>query len=190
MFAYRTTVRAIASKTSVYRAATMPRTYLQTPHFRPYRFQTLPSLLHSPQPRLVARSYTTQAEENPSTKQKLKSFMKKYGAVGVGVYLSLSAVDLSLTMLAISFTGAERVKQVEDWVMTKIKNSVGLEHKVSPNKRTDEKPSLWAIFVIAYGIHKTVFLPFRLGLTAAITPFLAKKLRQMGFRVAGAPKTV
>ncbi|CAM0140238.1 DUF1279 superfamily [Umbelopsis sp. WA50703] len=190
MFAYRTTVRAIASKTGAYRTAAIPRTYLHSPHVGSYRFQPLPSLLHSPQPRLTGQCYTTQVEANPGTKQKLKAFMKKYGPVGVGVYLSLSAVDLSLTMLAISFTGAERVKQVEDWVMTKIKNSVGLEHKISPNKKTDEKPSLWAIFVIAYGIHKTVFLPFRLGLTAAITPFLAKKLRQMGFRVAGAPKKV
>lgn len=123
-----------------------------------------------------------------TTKQKLNSFMKKYGYVGLGVYLSLSAVDLGLTMAAITVTGAEKVKQVEDWVLTNIKGFFGIEHKHAPKEKAEERPSLASIFVIAYGIHKTVLLPLRLGLTAAITPSLAKKLRQMGFRVAGASK--
>ena len=114
--------------------------------------------------------------------------MKRYGAVGAGVYLSLSAVDLSLTMAAITFTGADKVKQMEDWLLKEAKGLFGMKHKSTPKSDSVEKPSIWSIFVIAYGIHKTVLLPVRLGLTAAITPFLARKLQQIGIRVPGAPK--
>jgi hypothetical protein len=137
------------------------------------------------------RYYTSnvdKVETNTTVKQKFKSFMKKYGAVGAGVYLALSAVDLSLTMAVITLTGAEKVKQVEDWVLKEVKGIFGVKHKSTPKADSTEKPSMTSIFVIAYGIHKTVLLPVRLGLTAAITPFLGNKLRQMGFRVAGAPK--
>jgi len=45
----------------------------------------------------------------------------------------------------------------------------------------DGRSSLWAMIVIAYGVHKTVFLPFRVGLTAAITPRFVGWLRSKGW---------
>ena len=189
MFIYRSSLQLLSARTQS-RQIICKATHSLTRAYR-HRLTTVPTAQTSRQQWHTGRHYSSQvdtAETNLTTKQKLKSFMKKYGPVGVGVYLSLSAVDLGLTMAAITVTGAERVKQVEDWALTNIKGFFGIEHKHALKDKTEEKPSMASIFLIAYGIHKTVLLPFRLGLTAAITPFLAKKLRQMGFRVAGAPK--
>jgi len=40
---------------------------------------------------------------------------------------------------------------------------------------------LYAMLVLAYGIHKTLFLPLRVGLTAGLTPRLVKWLRTKGW---------
>lgn len=107
--------------------------------------------------------------------------MKKYGYVGIGVYLALGAVDLATTMALISVKGANQVREAEDYVIQKAKGYLGLEHTPLDISELNEKPSLTSIFVIAYGIHKTVLLPFRLSLTAAITPSVAKRLAKMGW---------
>ncbi|KAI7859375.1 hypothetical protein BDC45DRAFT_543370 [Circinella umbellata] len=112
--------------------------------------------------------------------------MKKYGTVGVGVYLGLSVIDLSLTMALISYKGADKVKNMEDWVVGNIKGWVGMKH--DPDNEEEKmkevqggKVSFTTLFVIAYGIHKTILLPVRLSLTAAITPIVARRLRELGW---------
>ncbi|KAI9276521.1 hypothetical protein BY458DRAFT_505188 [Sporodiniella umbellata] len=113
---------------------------------------------------------------------KTRKFMKKYGYAGIGVYLGLGVIDLSLTMAAISVKGAQQIKEAEDYIIGKLKGYVGVEHTpVDSSRLANEKPSLTSLFVIAYGIHKTVLLPFRLSLTAAITPTVAKKLQTWGW---------
>ncbi|KAI8376204.1 uncharacterized protein BYT42DRAFT_573755 [Radiomyces spectabilis] len=173
----------------------LPRCRLNTPLIRCLRYYDKPVqristpytrnlLLRSPPSRylIISRYYSTTNESgSTSAKGKIKGFMKKYGAVGLGVYLALSAVDLSLTMAVISVKGADRVKQMEDWVFYKVKSWIGLEHKPFEPGTTAEKPSFTSLFVIAYGIHKTLLLPFRLSLTAAITPALVKRLRKLGW---------
>lgn len=131
------------------------------------------------QPSTPLRFYSTQQNEQPVSKT--KQFMKKYGYVGIGVYLALGAVDLGATMALISVKGAERVKETEHYVIQKVKGYIGMEQTPLDTSELNEKPSLTSIFVIAYGIHKTVLLPFRLSLTAAITPSVAKKLAKMGW---------
>ncbi|KAH8551915.1 hypothetical protein BGW37DRAFT_492878 [Umbelopsis sp. PMI_123] len=100
--------------------------------------------------------------------------------------------------------GADKVKELEDWV----KGSFG-RFGVWSKKDTDkpettattlgvggvlgemeaevtaegEQPSMASIFILAYGIHKTVFLPFRLGITAAVTPWVVRRLQTMGWRI-------
>lgn len=107
--------------------------------------------------------------------------MKKYGAVGVGVYLALSVLDLSLTMAVISVKGADQVKKTEDYALEKVKSWIGLEHTREASPDHGEKPSLTSLFVIAYGIHKTLLLPLRLSITAAVTPAVARYLRALGW---------
>lgn len=124
-----------------------------------------------------ARLMTTQQPPVSKTKQ----FMKKYGYVGIGVYLALGVVDLTATMGLITWKGANRVREVEDYVIGKAKGVLGMEHTPSSPQHASEKPSLTSIFVIAYGIHKTLLLPLRLSLTAVITPAVAKKLKSLGW---------
>ncbi|CEP16896.1 hypothetical protein [Parasitella parasitica] len=126
----------------------------------------------------------TMQQQQPQPQQpvsKTKQFMKKYGYVGIGVYLALGTVDLSATMALISVKGAARVKEAEDYVIGKAKGWVGMDHTPIEKSQIHEKPSLTSIFVLAYGIHKTVLLPFRLSLTAAITPAVAKRLKNWGW---------
>ncbi|SAM05460.1 hypothetical protein [Absidia glauca] len=106
--------------------------------------------------------------------------MKKYGYVGVGVYLGFSVVDLGLTMGLIHVKGAEKVEQLEHWVLSKVTTGLGME--APPRKEAaSQQPSWTSIFVLAYGIHKTILLPFRLSLTAAVTPAVARKLASLGW---------
>ncbi|KAI9483671.1 MAG: hypothetical protein EXX96DRAFT_606641 [Benjaminiella poitrasii] len=113
---------------------------------------------------------------------KTKLFMKKYGYVGISVYLIIGAIDLTTTMTVISVKGANRVKEAEQYVTNIFKGWVGLPvNKEVIKGQQYEKPSLTSIFVIAYGIHKTLLLPLRLSLTAAITPPLVKRLTRLGW---------
>jgi Protein of unknown function (DUF1279) len=133
---------------------------------------------------------------------KLRQLMKQYGIPGIAVYLTLGMVDLGATYFTIQMVGAEKVKELENWV----KSSFG-RFGVWNKKNHDEpdttattlgvggvlgeleaevtaegaKPSVASIFILAYGIHKTVFLPFRLGVTAAITPWVVRRLGAMGW---------
>ncbi|CAO3587626.1 unnamed protein product [Absidia cylindrospora] len=115
---------------------------------------------------------------------KLKKFMKAYGYVGVGVYVGFSIVDLGLTMGLIHVKGADKVEQLEHWVVSKVKTSLGMPVSLpaSPQKVDQQhQPSWTSIFVLAYGIHKTLLLPIRLSLTAAVTPVVARKLTRLGW---------
>ncbi|KAI8080195.1 uncharacterized protein B0P05DRAFT_469181 [Gilbertella persicaria] len=107
--------------------------------------------------------------------------MKKYGYVGIGVYCILGAIDLTAVMAVISVKGAERVREVEDYVIGKAKGWLGIQHTPRLPGNAHERPSFTSLFVIAYGIHKTILLPFRLSLTAAITPTVAKRLKHWGW---------
>jgi Protein of unknown function (DUF1279) len=186
---YQTNLRLISSRIPSLQTYLRKTLYISPRYRSPLPTATIrQGLRHDWHSTRLYSSQVENVETNTTIRQRLKSFMKKYGAVGAGVYLALSAVDLSLTMAAITFTGAEKVKQVEDWALKEVKGFFGMKHKSTPKADSTEKPSMASIFVIAYGIHKTVLLPVRLGLTAAITPFLARKLRQLGFRVPGAPK--
>ncbi|KAI7905458.1 uncharacterized protein BX663DRAFT_499784 [Cokeromyces recurvatus] len=116
---------------------------------------------------------------------KTRQFIKKYGYVGLSVYLIIGAIDLSTTMAVISIKGADRVKEAEHYVTNKVKNWIGLSTVGKKNNheliQQQTKPSLTSIFVIAYGIHKTILLPLRLSLTAAITPAVVRKLTRLGW---------
>ncbi|TIB40561.1 hypothetical protein E3P86_00621 [Wallemia ichthyophaga] len=123
---------------------------------------------------IFRRSYTQQfnPQPNQSLTQRFKQLSQKYGWVAVGVYTAISVFDFSLAFTVVNVAGAERVKKVEnkvlDWVDEQVK---------------EDKNSIWAMAVLAYGIHKTLFLPPRLALAAGITPRLVKELQRRGYRV-------
>jgi hypothetical protein len=128
----------------------------------------------------LRHGYSTHTNSTSKPDGKLKTFMKKYGYVGVGVYLGFSVVDLGLTMGLIHVKGAEKVEQLEHWVLSRVTTGLGME--APPRKEAaSQQPSWTSIFVLAYGIHKTILLPFRLSLTAAVTPAVARKLASLGW---------
>lgn len=131
---------------------------------------------------IFRRSYTQQfnPQPNQSLTQRFKQLSQKYGWVAVGVYTAISVFDFSLAFTVVNVAGAERVKKVEnkvlDWVGMNTSNP-------SDEQVKEDKNSIWAMTVLAYGIHKTLFLPPRLALAAGITPRLVKELQRRGYRV-------
>lgn len=120
---------------------------------------------------------------------KLKELSKKYGAVGILVYLGVGFVDLGVTLGIIQFAGLEKVKALEEGALDIIRSTgekIGfvktkaIESSAEPSNK-DEDPSFASVFILAYGIHKTLLLPVRLGITAAITPAVVRKMHQLGW---------
>ncbi|CAI2172138.1 6390_t:CDS:1 [Funneliformis geosporum] len=147
-------------------------------------------------------------EGGRSVTERFKILTKKYGMSAITVYLIISAIDLGLTFILIQIGGADRVKKIEDWFAETFgdwivlrKNSSEKEEDgqqgivvttdtddesviINVDKRLKNTPSWASTFVIAYGIHK-LLVPLRLGLTAAITPALVRKLKRMGWNIGG-----
>ncbi|KAI8140467.1 hypothetical protein BJV82DRAFT_622695 [Fennellomyces sp. T-0311] len=123
---------------------------------------------------------------------KLKELAQKYGASGIIVYLGIGMIDLGAVFAGIQVLGQDKVKQVEDTVVNTVNEWLGRPPR-PVKENSDEKASLASVFVLAYGIHKTLFLPVRVTLTAAITPAFVRKIHALGWskyapRLFGVPK--
>lgn len=132
---------------------------------------------------------------------KLKELAKKYGPSGILVYLGVGFIDLGFTFATIQLVGSDKVKKIEHMVLetfhetkekfgfksnTTIDNNNKEENKITKsttiNKNDDdESPSLASVFILAYGIHKTLLLPVRLAITTAITPAFVRKIHALGW---------
>lgn len=120
--------------------------------------------------------------------QRLSHLIKSYGWYALGVYLVLSALDFTVAFAGINLLGADQVGAVAAYVK---ETAIGLLHNKPPEPGRDEMESpssgdasqdgLYATLVLAYTIHKTLFLPVRVGLTAALTPRLVGWLRTRGW---------
>lgn len=138
-------------------------------------------------------------EQKPPSK--LKTLTQKYGAAGILVYLAVGCVDLGVTLGVIQLVGLEKVKALEESVLDVVYSTgekFGIKKKqesalvedpatVTSNANSElvplekDAPSFASVFILAYGIHKTLLLPVRLGITAAITPAIVRKLHQLGW---------
>lgn len=124
--------------------------------------------------------------EDATISQKLKHLIKSYGWYALGVYLVFSALDFGVAFAAINLLGAEQVSAVAATVKTSLYGAFNSKPP-EPGKEEIETASgsghegLYAMLVLAYTIHKTLFLPFRVGLTAAFTPRLVGWLRVRGW---------
>ncbi|KAL4074019.1 hypothetical protein V8B97DRAFT_1937632 [Scleroderma yunnanense] len=120
--------------------------------------------------------------------QRLTYLMKSYGWYAAGVYLVLSALDFTVAFIGINLLGAEQVSQAAAYVKEFI---IGILPAKAPETSGEEvgrqgevsgsHEGLYAMLVLAYTIHKTLFLPVRIGLTAAFTPRLVGWLRSRGW---------
>lgn len=137
--------------------------------------------------------YSTAAVEDSSFSSRLRRLLRENGKVALGVYLGLSLVDFSLTFLAVYSLGAEHVHAAEDWVLrnldwrrkkdSEVVRKVGewAEKKQLQQLERQEQAqdkaagsALWTTALLAYTIHKTALLPFRVGVTAAVTPAVVR----------------
>ncbi|OCB90649.1 hypothetical protein A7U60_g2084 [Sanghuangporus baumii] len=119
---------------------------------------------------------------------RLKHLIKTYGWYALGVYIIISTLDFSVAFAAINVIGAEQVQHVADVVKQRVASVLHSaptepgkqEYDTSPASQTGRE-SLYAMIVLAYTVHKTLFLPIRVGLTAALTPKLVGWLTRRGW---------
>lgn len=154
--------------------------------------------------RLTARSFSgTSPRRNSSPSHaevqtlsaRLKHLIKSYGLHALGVYLLIGVVDFTVAFGLIHFIGAAHVARMtasaKAYVADHLPNvSLPWSHVESPDDVGRDRlgggdGSLYAMLVLAYTVHKTLFLPLRVGLTAALTPKLVGWLRQRGWAGAG-----
>lgn len=141
---------------------------------------------------------TSDGDQPPSLLERFKLLTKRYGVSAIVVYSIISTADLALTIFLIQSGGAKRVRQIEEWCTRMFGGWITFRRRKEKddkstannnnrdnqeNNQVSERSTPWAsILVIAYGIHK-ILLPLRLGLTAALTPPIVKKLRKMGWNI-------
>ncbi|PWN36778.1 uncharacterized protein FA14DRAFT_118180 [Meira miltonrushii] len=113
-------------------------------------------------------------------RERLRFLTRRYGWWALGVYLLASTVDFSLVFLAIHLLGADHIRELEDGV----RKYFGMgKREMEDHEKGDGKDSstLWTEAVLAYTIHKTLLLPFRVGITAAVTPTFVKYMVRLGW---------
>lgn len=126
---------------------------------------------------------------NATLSQRLKHLIKSYGWYALGVYLILSVLDFGVAFVGINLLGAEYVSRVaaqakgfvNDILHSKPAEPGRDEIDRATHQNQGGSEGLWAMLVLAYTVHKTIFLPVRVGLTAAFTPRLVGWLRQRGW---------
>ena len=126
---------------------------------------------------------------NATLTVRLKHLIKSYGWYALGVYITLSTLDFGVAFALINFLGAEQVGQLTAYIKAHVLGILGREPApVEPGKEAPVdtgSESLYAMVVLAYTVHKTLFLPFRAGLTIALTPRLVRWLHAKGWAGGG-----
>jgi hypothetical protein len=129
---------------------------------------------------------------------RLKHLIKSYGWHALGVYLLLSVIDFAVAFGLINFIGAAHVARMTASAKAYVADhlpdiSLPWSHAESPedvgrDRVSGGDGSLYAMLVLAYTVHKTLFLPVRVGLTAGLTPKLVGWLRQRGWAGPSGPR--
>lgn len=154
--------------------------------------RSIPRAAHPRRP-LTSRPYSTSPPPSSSSSSspapttltgRLKTLIKTHGWYALGVYTTFTVLDFSLTFAAIYLLGADHVNKFTQSVRLRIFGSSGApadeqEKEAAPAGGGSE--DLYAIAILAYGIHKTLLLPVRIGLTAAVTPRLVGFLTRRGW---------
>lgn len=144
------------------------------------------------------------AKPDSSLSGKLKELSRKYGRAAIFVYLGISLIDFGIAFAAVHALGTERIGALEDKLFRLIKDWTGYKKTtVNQVQQASEgvvedtasqaqaatgsgKASLWTEVVIAYGIHKALFIFIRIPITVAITPSIVKSLHRRGWNIGPA----
>ncbi|KAI0066223.1 hypothetical protein BV25DRAFT_1797536 [Artomyces pyxidatus] len=149
-------------------------------------------LFHSSSARFASPPPSPSPSHDPkqpeSLTQRLKTLIKAYGWYALGVYTVITVLDFSVAFAGINLLGAEYVSGLVASAKAYVYGLVyarppepgreGIEH---PAQHSGGQEGLYAMLVLAYAVHKTLFLPVRIGVTAAVTPRLVKWLRTKGW---------
>lgn len=132
----------------------------------------------------------------------MKKLVKDYGYSALGVYLTLSMLDLPLCYLLVHLMGKEEIQKYEnkakqyfgygksDEQLAKEQEIDRIQEEHEPEPEGGMFPWFsWTEFAIAYGLHKSVLIFVRVPLTAALTPTIVKTLQRWGFRIGSAAAT-
>lgn len=173
------------------------------------RPQTRKALQSSCHVRTVGRTRWNSSTSSAPTKDnslsgKLKELSRKYGRAAIFVYLGISLIDFGIAFAAVHALGTERIGAYEDKLFKLIKDWTGYKKTtVNQVQQASEgviddtasqaqaatgtgKASLWTEVVIAYGIHKALFIFIRIPITVAITPSIVKSLTRRGWNIGPA----
>ncbi|KAH8083811.1 hypothetical protein BXZ70DRAFT_577711 [Cristinia sonorae] len=159
------------------------------------RGRTSTRLFHSSPTRSNASSspHSSENHELPpgaSLSQRLKHLIKSYGWYALGVYSVLTVADFTVAFIGVNIIGAEHVSHAVVYVKELVASHIphrlpepGREEMESTvgNPAAAGSEGFWAMVLLAYTIHKTLFLPIRVGLTAGLTPRLVGWLRSRGW---------
>ncbi len=115
----------------------------------------------------------------------LKTLAKKYGWVATGVYIGLSMVDLPLCYLAVHSLGTDKFIDYEVYLREKSGYTVPRDETYVSKAAQSKHGMFLTELTVAYVIHKSLIV-FRLPLTVSITPGIARKLSEWGFKVGPA----
>lgn len=152
----------------------------------PRLFHHVPARLTSTPP--PQNDPASQLPPDATLSQRLRHLIKSYGWYALGVYIVLSTLDFTVAFAGINLLGAEQVASAAAYIK---EIAIGFIHTKPPEPGRDEmdgisagdasREGLYATLVLAYTIHKTLFLPVRVGLTAVLTPRLVGWLRTRGW---------
>lgn len=148
-----------------------------------------------PYPLTSRRAYSTSPPPSPTAEApktlsgRLKHLIKTHGWYALGVYAGISLIDFTLAFTAIYFLGADQVSAVTNRLKDTLTDTVGWPapsqsngaHDIDEGTVSAGNNGIYTIAILAYGIHKTLLLPVRIGLTAGITPRFVAFLTKRGW---------
>lgn len=106
------------------------------------------------------------------------------------MYLIIGVADFTVAFAAVNILGADHVSQVASSIKEYFLAYIPTRPPEPGREEMESAAShvaagghegLYAMIVLAYTIHKTLFLPVRVGLTAGLTPRLVGWLRSRGW---------
>lgn len=164
----------------------LTRTRLTQSSFVRYFSLTRPRLTPTPPHSPLSPSSPSSPEVPKTLSGRLKILIKSYGWYALGVYLVFSTLDFGVAFVAINLLGANQVAYMAASIKSFFFDLIGRTpaqtgESDGTGHATGGSEGLYAMIVLAYTVHKTLFLPIRVGLTAAFTPKFVNWLGKRGW---------
>ncbi|KXN67607.1 hypothetical protein CONCODRAFT_72851 [Conidiobolus coronatus NRRL 28638] len=125
-----------------------------------------------------------QNKEEPKKKQTLKDLMKQYGLSAFIVWMLVAGVDIVFCFIVLYLAGEDQVKYFEnlgkelyEYFGFKVDNS---KPSILFGDGKETKPTLLSTFIVAYSLHHLT-VPYRLPITIALTPMVARRLAKVSW---------